>query len=293
MQHFGDAGVHSGDSACSLQPYSLSQGILTEIRDATKKLAKALNVIGLLNIQFAVKDEVLFLLEVNPRGSRTVPFVSKATGLPWASLATQVILGKKVKDLGISEVIPTYFSVKEAVLPFNRFPNTDTLLSPEMKSTGESMGIDNDFRMAFYKAQLSAGQILPKIGKVFVSVDDDDKPLVFPLIQRLQKLGFSVVATEGTAEYLVSQDIEVEQVNKISKGGSTILPMLKRNEVNLAFITPSRKTVIEDEIEIRTQLLVQQVSYVSTVPAMVESVRAIEAVTEQDFTVGAIQAFYN
>lgn len=292
MQHIEEAGVHSGDSACSLPPYSLSQGILTEIRDATRKLAKALNVIGLLNIQFAVKDEVLFLLEVNPRGSRTVPFVSKATGQPWASLATQVILGKKIKDMNISEIIPPYFSVKEAVLPFNRFPNTDTLLSPEMKSTGESMGIDKDFRMAFFKAQLSANQELPTSGKVFVSVDDDDKPLVFPLIQRLKNIGFSVIATEGTSEYLIDHGIEVERVNKISKGGTTILPMLKKNEVNLAFITPSRKTVIEDEVEIRTQLLVQQVAYVSTVPAMVESVRAIEALSEEEFTVRAIQDFY-
>jgi carbamoyl-phosphate synthase large subunit len=292
MQHIEEAGVHSGDSACSLPPYSLSQGILNEIREATKKLATALNVVGLLNIQFAVKDEVLFLIEVNPRGSRTVPFVSKATGISWAKLATHIILGSTIQSLGIKEVIPPYFSVKEAVLPFNRFPNADTLLSPEMKSTGESMGIDLDFRIAFYKAQLSAGQKLPDSGTVFVSLDDDDKLLVFPLIQRLQKVGFNIVATEGTADYLLSQNISVNKVNKISKGGNTILPLLKRNEIKLAFITPSKKTVITDEFEIRQQLLIQKVPYVSTVPAMVESVRAIETLKDLDISVTALQDYY-
>ncbi len=292
MQHIEEAGVHSGDSACSLPTFSLSPGILSEIREATAQLAKALKVIGLLNIQFAIKDEVLFLIEVNPRGSRTVPFVSKATGVAWAKVATQIAMGKTIKELGIKEVIPKYFSVKEAVLPFNRFPNADTLLSPEMKSTGESMGIDKDFRLAFYKAQVSAGQLLPETGKVFISVDDDDKTLVVSLAQRLKKIGFEIIGTEGTSAYLISKGVDCIRVNKISKGGDTVLPYLKCNDVGLAFITASRKTVIEDEIEIRTQLLAQQISYVSTVPAMVETVRAIEAKRGTDLSVCSIQDFY-
>ncbi len=289
MQHVEEAGIHSGDSACVLPPYSLSDAMLSEIRSATALLAKRLQVVGLLNIQFAVKDETLFLIEVNPRGSRTVPFVSKATGIAWAHLATRVLMGESLSALGVQENMPRYYSVKEAVLPFNRFPDCDTLLSPEMKSTGESMGVDPDLGLAFYKSQISAGQHLPASGSVFISVSDDDKQAIIPMVQDLLNIGFDLVATEGTSQFLKTQGISALSVNKISDGGYTVMQLLKENKIKLAFVTPSHKTYLEDEMAIRQQLLLQRIPYVSTIPAMKETVKGIRSYVATSFDVRALQ----
>jgi carbamoyl-phosphate synthase large subunit len=200
MEHIEEAGVHSGDSACVLPPYSIKQTVLDEIIEATKAMAIELEVVGLMNVQFAVKDDRLFVLEVNPRASRTIPFVSKATGVPLAKLATKVMLGRTLKELGFdSEIIPSHVSVKEAVLPFNRFPDVDTLLGPEMKSTGEVMGIDSDFGSAYAKAQYGAGNHLPAEGTVFISVKDRDKEAVLSTASLFYEMGFMILATRGTS----------------------------------------------------------------------------------------------
>ncbi|HPL83150.1 MAG TPA: carbamoyl-phosphate synthase large subunit, partial [Candidatus Omnitrophota bacterium] len=210
LEHIEYAGVHSGDAAMSLPTYTLSEEILRKIRQATQEMAKELNIMGLMNVQYAVKDDKVYILEVNPRASRTVPFVSKAIGVPLAKLATKVMLGKKLKDLGFTkEIIPKYFAIKESVFPFNRFPGVDVILGPEMKSTGEVMGIDKDFGLAYIKSQLAAGQKLPKKGNVFISVRDRDKRQVLFIAKKLEDLGFNIYATAGTAEALEKSNIKV------------------------------------------------------------------------------------
>ncbi|RAP38249.1 carbamoyl phosphate synthase large subunit [Candidatus Marinamargulisbacteria bacterium SCGC AAA071-K20] len=291
MQHIEQAGIHSGDSACCLPPYSLSQTIISEIREATYKLAAALNVIGLLNIQFAVKDNDVYILEVNPRASRTVPFVSKATGVPWAKMATKVLLGSSIKDLGLSEIIPPYYSVKEAVLPFSKFPNSDTLLSPEMKSTGESMGIDIDFSLAFYKSQLAAGQRLPKEGNVFISVSNSDKSKIVDIAKELRAIGFTILATSGTYNFLKKSGVESSEIGKIHEGGRSVIDSLGEKKVDLAFNTPSTEESQQDEIIIRQQLVSYQIPYVTTISAMKETVNAIKKVRETEPQVKALQDY--
>ena len=223
MEHIERAGVHSGDSACSLPTKSIPAPVLAEIRRQTHALALELQVIGLMNVQFAVKDGAVYILEVNPRASRTVPFVSKAIGVPLAKLAARVMAGRTLADLGFTaEVVPRHISVKEAVFPFAKFPGVDTLLGPEMKSTGEVMGIGASFGAAFAKAQIAAGTILPQSGKVFISVRDEDKGRVLPTAQRLAGAGFSLIATSGTAAYLRQHGLQVEAVNKVADGSPHI-----------------------------------------------------------------------
>jgi carbamoyl-phosphate synthase large subunit len=291
MQHIEQAGIHSGDSACCLPPHSLSDAIITEIKEATYQLAKALNVIGLLNIQFAIKDDVVYILEVNPRASRTVPFVSKATGVPWAKMATLVMLGSTIKDLGLTEITPSYYSVKEAVLPFSKFPNSDTLLSPEMKSTGESMGIDADFSLAFYKSQLAVGQKLPEKGTVFISVDNADKPAILEIAKQLVSIGFDILATSGTHSYLKDNGVSSLEIGKIHEGGNSVVDLLTKGEVDLAFNTPSTVESQKDELIIRQKLVCYQVPYVTTLSAMKETVAAIKKVKETEPGVQALQDF--
>ncbi len=292
MEHIEPAGIHSGDSACVLPPFSLSDAIQTQIKEATRKLAKALNVKGLLNIQFAVKKDALYIIEVNPRASRTVPFVSKATGISWAKLATRVIMGERVCDLGITEGMPSYYCVKEAVLPFNKFPQSDILLSPEMKSTGESMGIDASFPLALYKAQVSAGQRFPVAGKAFVSVGDQDKDAFVPIANQLSKIGFTLIATEGTCHFLKQHNINSIPVGKISEEGDSILDYFNRKEIALAFNTPSGKISNKDEIIIRQQLVSRNIAYSTTLTSMSYIADAIAAYKEHDFGVQALQKFY-
>ncbi len=293
MEHIEKAGIHSGDSACVLPPFSISENLLEEIRIATKKLAKRLNVVGLLNIQFAIKNNNLYVIEVNPRASRTVPFISKATGIPWAKLATKVITGHPIASLGLQETLPHYFSVKEAVLPFNKFPQSDILLSPEMKSTGESMGIDDTLEIAFYKAQVSAGQPFPTSGKAFISVGDKDKPAIVPIAKQLTEIGFTLVTTEGTAHYLKSHDINSIPVGKISDNNDSILDYFNQRDIHLAFNTPSQKVSNADEIIIRQQLVERQIPYSTTIEGMQQITASISAIQHTDLNVKPIQSYYN
>jgi len=243
MEHIEEAGVHSGDSACILPPVNIPPKLIEEIRMATHVLAKELEVKGLINIQFAIKDEELYVLEVNPRASRTIPFVSKAIGVPLAKLATWIMLGESLKDLGFTqEVWPKYYSVKEVVFPFKRFPGVDVTLGPEMKSTGEVMGIDWEPSLAYAKAQFAAGMRLPLSGRVFISVKDEDKPQVVEIAKVLENLGFEIVATEGTAKYLEDFGLKVKVVPKISEGRRpNILDLIKNKEIDLMINTAKKR----------------------------------------------------
>lgn len=292
MQHIEEAGIHSGDSACSLPPYSISDDLIAEIRSATKALAIELNVIGLLNIQFAIKDGQLYIIEVNPRGSRTVPFVSKATGTSWAKMATKVILGKSIAELGISEIVPAYTSVKEAVFPFNKFPGVDIILGPEMKSTGEVMGIDPDFGNAFIKAQVAAGQRIPREGNVFISLQNSDKPKMVKAATALVDMGFKLIATGGTQRFLETQGIHSTHVNKIAEGRPNIVDLIKNGDIQLVFNTPNGKNPIKDEITIRQTALHQNVPVVTTVTGAEALVSALRNYIEKPLDVRAIQEYY-
>jgi carbamoyl-phosphate synthase large subunit len=267
MEHIEQAGVHSGDSACSLPPFNLTQALQAELRRQTAALARALNVVGLMNVQYAIQDEVVFVLEVNPRASRTVPYVSKATGLPLAKIAARCMVGRKLAQQGVTaEVVPPYFSVKEAVFPFIKFPGVDTILGPEMKSTGEVMGVGESFAEAFVKSQLAAGVRLPNSGKVFISVRNADKPRVVEIARTLRSLGFILYATRGTAAYLAERGIEVTQVNKVAEGRPHIVDMIKNGEIAMIVnTTDERRASIQDSYSIRRSALQARVTYFTTV----------------------------
>ena len=265
MQHIEQAGVHSGDSACSLPPYSLSQEIQEEIREQARQLAKALNVVGLMNAQFAVQDDTVYIIEVNPRGSRTVPFVSKATGLPLAKIAARVMAGKSLAEQGVtSEVVPGYYSVKEAVFPFVKFPGIDPILGPEMKSTGEVMGVGRDFAEAFAKASLGAGVTLPSGGAAFISVRDADKTGAIEVAKKLQSLGFRIVATRGTAKSLEAAGVACDKVNKVAQGRPHIVDMIKNDEISLIINTTEGTQAIAHSGAIRSNALQHKVTYTTT-----------------------------
>ncbi|MBW6523370.1 carbamoyl-phosphate synthase large subunit [Sphingomonas sp. RHCKR47] len=277
LQHIEEAGVHSGDSACSIPPYSLSAEIIAEIERQTEALARGLNVVGLMNIQFAVKDAQVYLIEVNPRASRTVPFVAKAIGAPIAKIAARVMAGEKLSDLPPIDRRIDYVAVKEAVFPFNRFPGIDPVLSPEMKSTGEVMGIDRDFTTAFAKAQLGAGTILPSSGAVFVSVKDSDKPLIVPAARQLVDAGLTIVATGGTADYLTRAGIPVELVNKVAQGRPHIVDRIKDGGIALIFNTTEGWQSLKDSQPIRSSAVNGRIPYFTTASASVEAAKAIAA----------------
>ena len=267
MEHIEQAGVHSGDSACSLPPYSLSPALQGELRRQTVALAKALDVVGLMNIQFAIQDGVVYVLEVNPRASRTVPYVSKATGLPLAKIAARCMVGKSLALQGVrDEVIPSYFSVKEAVFPFIKFPGVDTILGPEMKSTGEVMGVGETFAEAFVKSQLAAGVRLPTSGKVFLSVRAADKPKAVEIARALAGLGFSLIATRGTAAYLAEHGLTVQPVNKVAEGRPHIVDMIKNGEIAMIInTTDERRSSIRDSYSIRRSALQARLTYYTTI----------------------------
>ncbi|MFW6348963.1 MAG: carbamoyl-phosphate synthase large subunit [Thiohalospira sp.] len=265
MEHIEQAGVHSGDSACSLPPYHLSAELQEELRRETRKLARGLSVVGLMNVQFAVQGDDVFILEVNPRASRTIPFVAKATGRPLASIAARCMTGRSLADQGITgEVVPQYYAVKEAVFPFIKFRNVDPLLGPEMKSTGEVMGVGRTFGEAFAKAQLGAGVNLPRKGRVFVSVREADKAGIPPVVERLVACGFDVVATGGTAEVLRAAGLECDVVNKVTEGRPHIVDMIKNDEIALIINTTDGKQAIADSYEIRREALMHKVTYTTT-----------------------------
>ncbi|MEH3160363.1 MAG: carbamoyl-phosphate synthase large subunit [Sphingomonas taxi] len=290
LQHIEEAGVHSGDSACSIPPYSLTPETIAEIERQTVALAHALSVKGLMNIQFAVKDGEVYLIEVNPRASRTVPFVAKAIGVPIAKIASRVMAGEKLRDLPTIDRHIDYYAVKEAVFPFNRFPGIDPVLSPEMKSTGEVMGIDPDFTTAFMKSQLGAGTVLPTGGTAFVSVKDGDKPHIVPAVKALLDRGFTVLATGGTADYLEIAGLAVEKVNKVAQGRPHILDRIMDGEVTLIFNTTEGWQSLKDSKPIRQAALAQKIPYFTTAPA---SVQAAAAIGTASLEVRPLQSYYS
>jgi len=293
MQHIEEAGIHSGDSACVLPPYSLSSAIVEEVRRQTVALALELKVVGLMNIQYAVKEGEVYLIEVNPRASRTVPFVSKATGRPLAKVAAKVMAGISLAQQGVtSDIIPRHISVKEAVFPFVKFPGVDTLLGPEMKSTGEVMGIDYDFGAAFAKAQFGAGVRLPLAGKVFVSVKDSDKKHILEPVRKVMELGFSVVATRGTADYLSSKGISVEVVNKVKEGRPHIVDEIKSNRIQMVFNTTFGADAVADSYSIRRNTLMHNIAYFTTVAGIKAAVDGICAMKRESLDVVALQEYH-
>jgi carbamoyl-phosphate synthase large subunit len=290
MEHIEEAGIHSGDSACVLPPQSLTPALVAQIKQSTQSIARALKVVGLLNIQFAIKDNRLYVLEVNPRASRTVPFVSKATGVPLAKLATKLMVGKSLEKLGFTkEVNPSHVSVKEAVFPFNRFPGVDVLLGPEMKSTGEVMGIDDDFGRAFAKAQLAAGQRLPTHGTVFVSVKDEDKDMVCPAIKQLYDMGFKVLATRGTSRHLKAVGIPNRPVKKIAEGRPHIIDHIKNGDIHLVINTPSGKESAGGSHNIRRAVLRYGLPYATTLSGARAMASAIAALRKRELAVRSLQ----
>jgi carbamoyl-phosphate synthase large subunit len=292
LQHIEEAGVHSGDSACTIPPYSLQADIIAEIRRQTELLAVNLHVRGLMNIQFAVKDNEVYLIEVNPRASRTVPFVAKAIGAPIAKIAARVMAGEKLKDLPPINLDIDYIAVKEAVFPFDRFPGVDPVLSPEMKSTGEVMGIDRDFATAFAKSQIGARMPPPMSGKLFVSVKDTDKPVIVPAVRQAIACGFTVCATGGTADYLLAQGIEVERVNKVAQGRPHIVDKIKDGEIQLIFNTTEGWQSLKDSEEIRRSALVGKVSQYTTAAGSVAVAQAIAALQQRQLEVRPLQDYY-
>ena len=291
MEHIEEAGIHSGDSACSLPPQNLSDKVLGDIRKQTRDLAMALGVVGLMNVQYAIKDETVYLLEVNPRGSRTVPFVAKATGVPLAKLAARVMAGEKIADLNLSEAKLNHVAVKEAVFPFSRFPGVDIFLGPEMKSTGEVMGIGRDFAQAFTKSQLGAGVDLPKSGNVFISVKDDDKPEMIDICRDLKSLGFHIIATSGTAKFLNDAGIETETVNKVMQGRPHAVDFMVDGKINLVFNTAHGAASIRDSFSLRQTALTNSIPYYTTVPEARASVQAIKTIQDDNLAVKSIQNY--
>jgi carbamoyl-phosphate synthase large subunit len=293
MEHIEEAGIHSGDSACVIPTFSLSEKVLREITTATKAMAKELGVRGLMNVQFAVKGEDVYVLEVNPRASRTVPFVSKAIGVPLAKLAAKVMVGETLKKLGFTkEISPKHYSVKEAVFPFLRYQGTDISLGPEMKSTGEVMGIDTDLGLAYAKSQMAAPPPLPKSGKVFISVKDTDKEAILAVAREFVRLGFGVISTSGTAAALTRAKIKVTKVHKLREGRPNVLDRIKNGDINFIVNTPSGKIPREDEVLIRNAALARKIPIMTTVRAAQASVNGIRSLQTNKVQVRSIQEYH-
>jgi carbamoyl-phosphate synthase large subunit len=296
MEHIEEAGIHSGDSACALPPHSLPTDVIAELRRQSEALAKALGVIGLMNVQFAVKSSEggghdIYILEVNPRASRTVPFVAKATGVPIAKIAARLMVGEKLADFGLTEPRMTHTAVKEAVFPFNRFPGVDILLGPEMKSTGEVMGIDAVFALAFAKSQLGAGVVLPQSGKVFISVKERDKPVMIPIALRLIALGFGIVATERTQAHFMAAGIMAERINKVLEGQPHIVDAMIDGEIQLVINTTEGAQAIADSFSLRRTALTNSIPYYTTVAGARAAVTAIEALRRGPLEVTPLQSY--
>jgi carbamoyl-phosphate synthase large subunit len=290
MEHIEEAGIHSGDSACAIPPYSLDDATIAELKRQTRVLADALRVRGLMNIQFAVKDGEVYVLEVNPRASRTVPFVSKATGMNLAQTASRVMAGETLLQMGVTEdPTPKYTSVKESVFPFAKFPGVDIVLGPEMRSTGEVMGIDKDFPSAFAKAQLAASTILPLSGTVFVSVAARDRAAIVPIARKVAELGFKMVATDGTSRALIEDGIEVEVIRKVHEGRPNCLDLLANGDISLIINTPSGKGARTDEGRIRSAAVSHGVPCITTIPAARAAVAAIDRLRRGGLQVHALQ----
>jgi carbamoyl-phosphate synthase large subunit len=293
MEHIEAAGIHSGDSACVTPPYSLSDDLIEQLKQSTYGLARELQVIGLMNIQYAIKNDVIYILEVNPRASRTIPFISKATGIPWAKVAAKVMTGKRLRELGIvREVEIRHIAVKESVFPFKRFYGVDTVLGPEMKSTGEVMGIDTDFGVAFAKSQISAGASVPLKGRVFISVMNKDKRSIVFVAKKLIDLGFELVATKGTAKVLTNNGIPVQTVFKVGEGRPNIVDRMKNGEVKLVINTPSGKKPKADEVAIRSQAVAHNIPIITTLSGAEAVVNGIESLLKKGMSVKSIQEYH-
>jgi carbamoyl-phosphate synthase large subunit len=290
MQHIEEAGIHSGDSACVLPPYLLSKAEVQTMRESTRRFALELGVVGLINVQYAVLDGVVYVIEVNPRASRTVPFVSKATGVPLARIAARLMAGEKLVDFNLPEEIPVHgIAVKEAVFPFSKLPGVDTLLGPEMRSTGESMGIDDSFGMAFAKAETSAGMQLPQEGNVIITVNDRDKETVAPIARRLHQLGFKILGTFGTARFLKERGIPTETVFKVNEGRPNMVDRIISGEVALLINTPLGKQSQYDDYAVRRAAIGYGVPYITTMSAASAAAEAIEALGSRERSVCSVQ----
>ena len=293
LQHIEEAGVHSGDSACSIPPYSLGPDCIAQIERQTVQLAHALKVVGLMNIQFAVKEGLVYLIEVNPRASRTVPFVAKAIGAPIAKIAARVMAGEKLADLPRIDRHIDYYAVKEAVFPWARFAGIDPVLSPEMKSTGEVMGIAADFTTAFAKSQLGAGTVLPTSGVAFISVKDGDKAAMVPAVRDLVKAGFGILATGGTADHLARSGLPVERVNKVGQGRPHIVDRIEDGDVTLIVNTTEGWQSLKDSKPIRQAAVAHRIPYFTTAPASLEAAKAIATADTRSLEVRPLQSYYS
>jgi carbamoyl-phosphate synthase large subunit len=294
MEHIEEAGIHSGDSAMVLPPHTLTKDIIECIKKTTYSMVKELKVKGLSNIQYAVKNTVVYVLEVNPRASRTIPFVSKVIGVSLVNLATKIMLGKKLKNMGFTkEKEVKHVAVKESVFPFIKFPGADAILGPEMKSTGEVMGIDSSFGAAYLKSQLAAGQKLPSKGNVFISVKNQDKRNIVMIARKLADMGFKIMATTGTANTLSRNDIKVETIPRLSEGRPNIIDYIKDGKVALVINTPSGKVAKEDELKIRSNSILYGIPLITTVSGAQASVSAIESLLRKSkLSVKALQEYH-
>jgi carbamoyl-phosphate synthase large subunit len=292
MEHIEEAGIHSGDSACSLPPYSLKAPVIAEMEAQTKKMALALNVVGLMNVQFAIKDDLVYVLEVNPRASRTVPFVAKVVGIPVAKIAARVMAGESLASFKLVNRKLAHVAVKEAVFPFNRFPGVDVLLGPEMRSTGEVMGLDKTYDMAFAKSQLGAGMRIPLSGTVFVSVNDPDKSKILPAIRKLVDLGFVIKATGGTQHFFESKGIPSTKINKVLEGRPHVVDAIKNGEIQLVLNTTESKASESDSKSIRQTAMLQKVPYYTTLPGILAATKAIAAQKADTIQVRPLQDYF-
>ena len=293
MEHIEEAGIHSGDSACSLPPRSLLPETVLALESQTRDLAMALGVIGLMNVQFALKDGEIYVLEVNPRASRTVPFVAKVIGAPIAKIAARVMAGEKLSAFALPHEKPTHVGVKEAVFPFARFPGVDTVLGPEMRSTGEVIGLDLSFNAAFVKSQLGGGAKAPKEGVVFVSVRDADKSRVIPAVKLLSSIGFSIVATGGTARFLTEHGINASKINKVSEGRPHIVDAIKNGSIQLVFNTTEGAQALADSRSLRRAALLHKVPYYTTLSGAIAAAQGVQAYVSGDLEVRALQDYFH
>ncbi len=295
MEHIEEAGIHSGDSACVLPPHSLSKDIVKQINEQTIKLAKALNVKGLMNVQFAVREGEIFIIEVNPRASRTVPFVAKATGIPVAKIAARIMAGERLSAFTdiLTGMSDEHYAVKAPVFPFNKFSGVDPLLGPEMKSTGEVIGLDKDLAHAMAKAQLGAGANLPTSGTVFMSVKDDDKPALLNIAKDLRDIGFDIVATGGTCQFLLDNNVEATRINKVMEGQPHIIDAIINGEIDLVINTTTKSSqAVSDSSSIRRMALMNKIPYYTLITAATATVKAIKALKARDLDVASLQSYF-
>jgi carbamoyl-phosphate synthase large subunit len=292
MEHIEEAGIHSGDSACALPPHSLSKETIAELERQTRELALALHVGGLMNVQYAIKDGDIYVLEVNPRASRTVPFVAKVIGIPVAKIASRVMAGESLASFNLKPPVYSHRAVKEAVFPFARFPGVDTVLGPEMKSTGEVMGIDMTFETAFAKSQIGGGTNLPRSGTMFVSVRDADKERILPSIKLLVSLGFKCIATSGTQRYLAEHGVAAAKINKVLEGRPHIVDAIKNGGVQLVFNTTDGSAALADSRSLRNAALLHKVPYYTTLSGAVAAAQGIKAYLGGDLEVRALQSYF-